>query len=190
MSSKGQTMIELVIVVTVIIIVVVALTFATIASLRNSNFAKNQSQATKLAQEGIERVRVGRDRNQPIVSNGGLGSVTSWDGDITGAGKIWDYQIEGNCGNTTIVPNPVYCYLNVDSQGILNYLTASSVFPQLAEAIPPPPSQPLFQRAVILSDDSSTFNARKTVTVVVKWADFAGDHESRLKTILRNTTSP
>lgn len=185
-SSKGQTLIELVVVVTVIVIVVTALTFATIASLRNSQFAKNQAQATKLAQEGIERVRSGRDRNQPIVSNGGLSGVSSWDGDISGLGTIWNYQIEGNCGNTTLTP-PIFCYLNVDKEGVLNYLIASSSFPQGAESIPVPPEKSQFRRVVILSDELPTFGSRKTVTVIVRWTDFAGDHESILKTILRKT---
>jgi DNA-binding NarL/FixJ family response regulator len=41
----------------VAIIVVGALTFATIASLRNAQFSQNQAQATKLAQEGLEKVK-------------------------------------------------------------------------------------------------------------------------------------
>lgn len=54
---------ELVVVIAVILIVVGSLTFATIASLRNAQFAKNQAQATKLAQEGLEKVRSIRDRD-------------------------------------------------------------------------------------------------------------------------------
>ncbi|MBI2040332.1 hypothetical protein HYT18_04635 [Candidatus Microgenomates bacterium] len=191
MWSKGQTLVELVVVVTVIVMVIVALTFATIASLRNSQFAKNQAQATKLAQEGIERVRLGRDRNQPIISAGGLGDVTSWDGDsINPESSIWNYQIEGRCGDTSVTP-PIFCYLNIDDQGVLHYLVASSTFPSSsAESIPPSPAKSLFSRAVILSDDAATFNSGKTVTVVVRWTDFSGEHESRLKTILRNTKNP
>lgn len=62
-SEKGQTLIELIVVIAVIIVVVAALTFATIASLRNANFSQNQAQATKLAQEGLEKVRILRDRD-------------------------------------------------------------------------------------------------------------------------------
>lgn len=176
-KMKGQSFIELVIVMAVIVIMVGALVFATISSLRNAQLAQNQAQATKLAQEGLERVRTGRDRNQAISA---LGSVTSWNGDATGTGAIWNYQINGNCGNTKIAP-PIFCYFNVSSQGILNYISASSTMPSSAEIIPP---ATMFRRAIILSDDSS-FTTQKIATSIVTWTDFAGSHESRLTTILR-----
>ena len=65
-SEAGQSLIELIVVTAVAVIVVGALTFATIASLRNAAFAKNQSQATKLAQDGLERMRSLRDRDSDI----------------------------------------------------------------------------------------------------------------------------
>lgn len=176
-SENGQSLAEVIVAATVGILVVAALTFTTIFSLRNANFAKNSAQATKLAQEGMERVRTGRDRNQAINA---LGSVTSWNGDSSGTGAIWSYQINSNCG--TAGPPPTFCYFNTTNQGVLNYLTTASVMPSLAEPIPP--TKPIFHRAVILSDDSS-FATQKTVTVVVTWSDFAGSHESKLTTILR-----
>lgn len=180
-KESGQSLVEVIIAITVGIFVVMSLVFATIFSLRNANFSKTSAQATKLAQEGIERVKYGRDRNLTINSNGGLGSVNSWDGDASGVGSIWDYLIEGNCGSST---SPVtYCYLNVSSQGELTYLTVDSKIPSLAEQIPP--DNPAFKRVIILSDDSATYNLQKTVTSIVQWRDFAGEHESKLTTILR-----
>lgn len=185
--ESGQSLMELVVVVAVIVVVVGALTFATIASLRNAQFSKNQAQATKLAQEGLERVRLSRDRNQPITHSGALGNVVSWNGNTQGQGKFWDYQINGNCGNVALAP-PVYCFFNIDSSGKLSYLAAwgqnpasadQSALPSNAESIPP------FKRAVIVSDDSTTFQVQKKITVVVTWTDFSGYHESRLTTILR-----
>ncbi len=181
-SEKGQSLVEVTIAATVGIMVVSALTFATIFSLRNANFAKTSSQATKLAQEGIERVRTGRDRNQAINNNGALGNVTSWNGDSRGTGAVWDYQINGNC--TT------YCYFNVDTAGSLQFLNAAASIPSAAETIGQ------FRRVVILSDNSSSvtlpdgtsvpsYQIQKTVTALVTWTDFAGSHESRLVTILR-----
>ncbi len=176
-NQSGQTLMELVVVIGVAVIVVGALVFATVASLRNAQFAKNQSQATKLAQEGIEKVRVGRDRNQAISS---LGSVTSWNGDTSGVGAIWAYQINSSCGNTTLTP-PTYCYFNVTDQGTLNYLTTSSSLPLSAQTISLLPT--IFRRAVILSDDAS-WQTQKKVTVIVTWTDFSGTHQSKLTTIL------
>lgn len=181
-NDQGQSLIEVIVAATVGIMVVSALTFATIFSIRNASFAKNSAQATKLAQEGMERVRSGRDRNQSINSSGALGAVTSWTGDTNGNGAIWSYRINGNCGNTTATP-PTYCYFNINTSGRLQYLAAASVMPSLAESIG------LFKRVVILSDDTD-YQAQKTVTVIVTWTDFAcgttpNCHESKLTSVLR-----
>ena len=66
--------------IAVSVIVVGALVFAIIASLRNAQFSKNQSQATKLAQEGIEKVRSARDRGETIGGNFTIGNavIDSW----------------------------------------------------------------------------------------------------------------
>ena len=177
LQENGQSMIEVIVAVTVGILVVTALTFATIFSLRNASFSKNQSQATKLAQEGIEWVRTGRDRNSNInnaVNISGCTGVRLWS-------DIWSCQIQGSglCDN----PGPPVskCYFYVNSTGQLDSLGSSSSFPSLAEGIPS--GNPVFRRVVILSDDSG-YATQKTATVIVTWTDFAGAHESRLTTIL------
>lgn len=191
--EKGQTLIEVIVAATVGILVVTALTFATIFSLRNANFAKSSALATKLTQEGIEKVRAGRDRDNAVTISGGSSdcitldsctntpttcNVTSWKGDSgTSAGSIWNYQIYTGCGSGGD------CYFNVDSGGALNPLTTSSSFPTSgAEDVY---SDNKFLRAVIVSDDSSSCTVQKKVTVVVKWNDATGDHFSKLTTILR-----
>lgn len=180
-NEAGQSLIEVIVAIAVGTLVVSALTFATIFSLRNANFSKTSAQATKLAQEGIERVRAGRDRNQCLTLPP---DVNSWKGDNSSCpgGSIWDYQISGNglCDD----PSLGKCYFNVGLGGILtNIGFASALFPaSLAEGIPT--ANPVFRRAVLLSDDS-TYATQKTVTVIVRWSDFAGEHESKLTTILR-----
>lgn len=180
--QQGQSLMELIVVITVIVFVVGALTFATIASLRNAVFAQNQTQATKLAQEALERVRVGRDRNECITNLDT--SVNSWNGGNSSClgDSIWGYQISGDglCDDPALGK----CYFNVGLEGILtNIGFASALFPaSLAEGIPI--VNPVFRRAVLLSDDS-TYDTQKTVTVIVRWSDFAGEHESKLTTILR-----
>ncbi len=186
-NQKGQSLMELVVVIAVMVIVIGALTFATIASLRNAQFSQNQAQATKLAQQGIERVRTGRDRNQAINTQGGLGNVTSWNGDAGGNGSIWQYQIDGNCGNTKLTP-PVFCFFNINNSGVLTYNTSYGKNPDNPnqETLPPnSESVPPFKRAIIIYDDVASRNTQKTVTAVVTWSDFSGSHESRLTTILR-----
>ncbi len=183
-SEGGQTLLELVVVVAVSVLVVGALVFTVIASLRNAGFAKNQAQATKLAQEGIELVRTGRDRDVSIFSlpaSPDCPALDTWNG--TGSsGSIWGCKIYNTCGSGG------NCYLNVDdtgsNAGALTYITTytptpTQELPLGAENIPP------FKRAVMISDDQSTFSSQKTVTVIVTWSDFSGEHQSRLTTILR-----
>ncbi|MBI2018654.1 prepilin-type N-terminal cleavage/methylation domain-containing protein [Candidatus Daviesbacteria bacterium] len=171
-NEKGQSLMELIVVITVIVFVVGALTFATIASLRNAVFAQNQAQATKLAQEGIERVRTDRDRKAAITGFQ-LGSppadVNSWDDD-----DLWSNQISSNC-----IPN---CYFNISTSGVLQYIGAGATVPLYAE-----PIAPGFKRVVVLSDEAGSgfYRNEKKVTVVVIWTDFSGPHESKLTTILR-----
>lgn len=192
--QNGQSLVEVIIASTVGILVVVALTFATIFSLRNASFSKNSAQATKLAQEGIERVRKGRDRNRSISISGK--PVVSWDG-TTGictshpevkADSIWCYQIKAvtECENPTLTGSK--CYFSISPNGNLTPIgfaftpNQSNPIPSLAEGTPSP--SPVFRRAVILSDDAKYYT-QKTVTVIVTWTDVTGFHESRLVTILR-----
>lgn len=161
-SDKGQSLMELVVVIAVITIVVAALVFATIASLRNASFSQNQAQATKLAQEGLEKVRSLRDR------------------DTTGVG-IWSSST--SCGSSVPSTCPATqsscpsgatnnCYFFFNNSGVLANGTWVN-----SEAIPPG-----FRRQFFIEDQGSD---QKKVTVVVTWIDFSGSHESRLTTILR-----
>lgn len=184
-SNTGQSLVELIVVIAVIVIVAGALVFATIASIRNAQFAKNQAQATKLAQEGLERVKTGRDRNPPnVISNFTLNSATveSWQDP-----DLWS-KIDGNCGNSALNP-PTYCFFKLISiSGAIQNIGVGSFVPSLAEIIPNTP----FRRVIILSDSSAScaigvacYTVEKIVTSVVTWTDFSGTHESKLTTILR-----
>jgi len=181
LNSKGQSLAELVIVMAVAIVIVGALVLTTIATLRNSQFSKNQAQATKLAQEGIEKVRTGRDRNA-LLSNMLSSTATSWAGDGTAGTDIWSTQIYNGCGNT---PNNCYlkfvsaCSVNSATCYNLNWLSTSTTFPGGAEDLTP------FKRVVVISDTAATYSIEKQVSVIVQWTDFAGNHESRLSTVLR-----
>lgn len=182
-KESGQSLLEVIIAMTVGILVVVALVFATVFSLRNAAFAKNSAQATKLAQEGIERVRTGRDRSVPII---GLASTTdcpisgnavnSWNGDTSGS-PIWNCKIYNSYGSG----GNAYFKFTGASSNDLNYAGTNTDFPAAPENIP----QSIFTRAIILSDDAASYSVQKTVTVIVRWNDFAGAHESKLTTILR-----
>lgn len=176
-DQKGQTLIELIVVISVSVIVISALVFVTIASLRNAQFSRNQAQATKLSQEGIEKVRSARDRGGLIIGGFTIGDavIDSWkDTDL------WNNQVNGNCGNDTATP-PTFCYFKFNSSGALQYLTVDRDIPSSAED---PLGDGRFKRVIILADDVSTYQQQKKVTSLVRWTDFSGNHESRLTTIL------
>lgn len=161
MSNKGQSLLELVIVIAVAIIVIAALTSATISSLRNANFSKNQLQATKFAQEGLEKVRSIRDRDGFVIAN--FGSST------TKFSELWSVKLSETCA--------IPCLVNFLLDPLNNSLTQNN---STAEDL-----GGSFQRWVKMTDDSTTFQSKKTITVIVTWVDFAGSHESRLTTYLR-----
>lgn len=184
-KERGQTLLELVVVMGVSVLVIGALVFATISSLRNAQFSKNQTLATKLAQERIERVRTARDRNHSITISG-TNAVTSWDGSSTStcAGNslikedsIWCYQIPGDCDNPGI--NNTCYYFKLESSGALTPISTTSFPDSQAEQVSS------FRIAIALSNDMGDYQNAKRVTSIVKWTDFSGDHESRLTTILR-----
>lgn len=176
LNEKGQTLLEMVVVIAVALLVVSALTFATISSLRNSQYAKNQSLATKLAQEGVEKVRVIRDRNGVVnfkYSEGGQ------ERNVESFAKLWELDLSSvHCGNKA-------CFLKLDPtddslsraiDDILNPNAGVSDYEVINN----------FKRQIQISDLTPTHPVEKTVTAVVVWTDFAGDHESRITTILRN----
>lgn len=174
-NSSGQSLLELVIVIAVSLLVVGAITFATITSLRNAQAAQNQNQATRLAEEGIERIRSARDRNANIIDL--IDGVTiPWDND-----SFWLERIPVSCA-----PDPT-CYFNLQFNVSLNsydlkrLVSNDGQIPAAAEGL----NNNKFKRVAILSDDAANYQTEKQVTVIVSWNDFAGDHQSKLSTYLR-----
>lgn len=172
-SVQGQSLIEVIIASAAGILIVAALVFTTLFSLRNANFAKTSAQATKLAQEGIEKVRTIRNRDV-------LGSVyftacppepescsPSNGGDVPTASKfsdLWVIKMRDSC-------DPCYFILN---NNVLNQSVPTG-FDDLGNGL---------KRQVQISDDAN-YDIQKTITVIVQWSDATGPHESKLVTILR-----
>lgn len=172
-SETGQSLLELVIVITVTIIVITSLVFATLSSLRNAQFAKNQAQATKLAQQGLEKIRSSRDKN-------GTDIKADYGGDTTNEVNNWDdfWSINPQCA-----PGAYYVF---NTSGEIQFKECQETlteFPKLnlAEQI----EDSNFKRVIIISGIFPESNAKKTFTVIVAWTDYSGTHESRLTTILR-----
>ncbi len=60
-GHQGQSLIEIIIAMAVAVVIVISLVGLTIVSLRNSQFARSQTAATKLTQEAMEKIRLWRD---------------------------------------------------------------------------------------------------------------------------------
>lgn len=61
-NKLGQSMIETLIALGIGVLIIVALVQSIVISIKNSQFAKNQTLATRFSQEGIEWVRGTRDK--------------------------------------------------------------------------------------------------------------------------------
>ena len=158
MSNKGQTLIEFIVVISVALIVLSALTFAIISVIRNAQFAQSSAQATKLAQEGLERVKVIRERDE-------VGKIVYTI--PPGANQFSDLW-----GITLTCPDN--CYFVFDASGRLSS-TVASAFEQIASSD---------HRRQVTLEDGSDGQFEKKVTIIVEWTDHAGDHQSRLESIL------
>lgn len=158
MNNNGQSLLELIVVIAVGIVVVSALVFSTIASIRNSQLSKNQAQATRLSQEGLEKIRVSRDRNEavlPLVTYGTFSSI--WSASLT-------------C--------PSNCYFKFNSSGQLQAASASDL-----EVFTGDLAQ--FKRQILIEENTPPLPDEKRFTAIVVWTDFAGQHESKQITLLR-----
>lgn len=63
-NEKGQSLIEVLVVLVLAAMMIVALITIVLVSLKNAQFAQNQTKATKLAQDTIDNIRILRDNNQ------------------------------------------------------------------------------------------------------------------------------
>jgi len=166
-ADKGQSLLEVTVLVGLALITVSGLVIVTVNGLKNSQYSQNQAQATKLAQEGMDEVKGIVQRNC-AVSNGGN---YLWFNSQTGTGSdlVWNH----NFGQTF---------------QIVNYSTCDLVTPGLVlgtHDITPTATQ-IFTRDILIADDSSCASPSdcKLVTVTVNWTDFSGQHQSRLVTVL------
>lgn len=176
-SEKGQSLMEVIVAATVGILVASTLTFATIFSLRNANFAKNSAQATKLAQEGIEMMRSLRDRDTTI-STDIVYPLASPARNIDKFSELFSVNLSHEKCNTVSGDAPCYFKLNIDTQkNVILVKGKSDEYEQVGS----------FQRQVAIGDQISpdTTDAQKIVTVTIIWNDPAGSHESKLSTVLR-----
>lgn len=104
MKLKGQSLIEVLISLGLVVILAVALITASLITQKTARSARNDTQASKLAQENIEEVRVIADRQGFSYLSGKAGS-TCWSipkPDYSGADWANNLALNGSCPSVNI----------------------------------------------------------------------------------------
>ena len=198
-KSSGQTLIEIIIAIAVgTLIVSAALGLITRAN-KNANFAKVQSQANKLANEGMEiilNIRAVNDCEAVIpyaAFTGGCGNsnpFASWD-------ELYTKQLDDSCtgaecsndyGHIFQLHSPVSPDCSISSWCIHGHVDSS---PEKEEITL---DNVTFTREVFIADsntgsppkalskcnDNEDYKNIKQITVKVFWVDSAGTHDAKL----------
>lgn len=165
-NTKGQSLLEITIAIGVAVLVISALTITTLIGLRNSQFSQNQILATKYAQEGLEKVKSMRLRNEIVCTNGGLTQRTWIASDPS---NMWGLAIDATTPTTFYIDpsaSPT-CKLS-DSPGLISSED--------------PITGTIFTRRILISDYSGS--TQKKFVSKVAWTDSTGTHKSEISTIL------
>lgn len=189
-EQAGQTLLEVAMAVGVVLVLITAITIVTLEGLRNSQFSQNETQATKLAQEGIDRVRAIRDRNGLIYTGSGVGGACAG-----GTCVNWNSFTWNSCTTTSSCSFRLGFLDN--SGGSCLVSGSSSANPCLILSTSKEPILGKFSRGITITDclasnDTTCYNQnypaldQKKVTSLVSWQDSGGVHQSNLVSLLRD----
>lgn len=167
--QKGQTLLELIIALGLLIIIATAITVSTSSGLKNSLFSSNQAQATKYAQEGLEKVKLIKTRNSPIcLKPPASPACINWS-DLWPDPPYLPITMSLSDNPFIFETNPAVC-----GAGITLCLKYSAT-PEKIDAN--------FSRQIFVLDvlDSAI---QKKIIARVTWTDSSGPHNSELVTVL------
>lgn len=167
LPQKGQNLIEITIAMAAIGIVLGGLVIVTLTGLKNSQFAQNQSKATKYAQETIDQIRSIRDQ---IGSHVRINSFNDSGDPITLEVSFNDEVLTDDSKCTFLTP----CYFSLDIDNSLQEIRGTSTEISL-------PNDPQLTREIKLQKDGDGI---PQLTVRIIWTDSKGLHESNLQTYL------
>lgn len=162
-GNRGQSLMELVVGVSLITVVIGAIAVITTYSLRNSQFSKNQAQATKLAQQNLEVVRTIKSSNYGVCTMGqDLTACSSWEDIWPPNIGVGSYKIPGS-GCTVNGVLKTYCLQYKAPEAVWNLDVAG------------------FTGEIVIADEVTA--NQKRVTSRVYWTDTSGKHSSDLVTV-------
>lgn len=169
-SEKGQSLIEVLVVLVLAAMMIVALITIVLLSLKNAQFATNQTKATKLAQDTIDNIRILRDNNQTATLFSGLNSSCF--------NQLWNASSDVSnyfyCGG-------INCYYNLNINGTLSRIT--NITPSIIKvALTDSPG--FFRQITVNQKDQNANNSEITLTAEISWTDSSGEHSSKLETYL------
>lgn len=174
MKQTGQTLIELVISIGLILIIITGVTILTVNGLKNSQFSRNQVQATKLAQEGIEKMRTIRDNSFTIC--GWVGNATQ-----PPPNGLWGAGCPAGC-RYLIKETAGTCNSTATSALWINYTPSTSTVDTINIG------GVNFKRSVTVTDTTDLNGVAtafvKNIDVIVTWTDSSGTHDSKVSTQL------
>jgi Tfp pilus assembly protein PilV len=173
-NKKGQSLIDIVVSLGLLVVIITALSIATINGLRNSQFSRNQTQATKLAQDTMEKIRLIKNNNYGVCINN-VTPCGTWN-------DLW---------NTTlgrVSTSCVDCKFKLDTAGCT--IVGASLRPLcLSESSAAVTISGIFSQEIFLEDEyvgQNKLPGQLRATVQVSWTDTSGPHESVLSTLFTN----
>lgn len=185
--QTGQSLIEIIATIAIGTVLILALVALSVRANRSSDFSKAQSQASKLASEGLEVINYLRTTNgapNKITYSGAAGNCVG----SGGIGTNWDVFFIQDIDDTAAGCDPVLR----GRKGVV-YQSTPGNWELLLTAPPTPPGNQVvengrtFTRDVYVADtvgestcnvNANDYDEIKQFTVVVGWDDASGHHEA------------
>lgn len=153
--QKGESLVEVVIALMVAGVVLGALVTMILNGLKNAQFAQNQAQATRIAQDTLEQIKGIRDQDGFVKIDAARSIKFS---------ALVVNNMTGYCSDNK-------CYFKLlEATSVLELVSPSNV-----------EAKDNFNRKIIIADDAAS---SKKINVIVEWSDSSGIHKSDLQTIL------
>lgn len=166
LASKGQSLIEIVIMAGVLIIAVSGIVVVTLNGLKNSQYSSSQVKATKLAQEGLSKVRNIKITDCPVEYSG---NTYTWYVDLKPPNlSIWtDFP-----ASTDVT----YKFVNTPTPACMQVSPSDTSLDSSFNK--------QFKRVITMNKNID--ETEITVTSEVEWNDSSGVHTSKQVTIISN----